>query len=104
MTTAVFPETKGVPLEEMDEIFQDAGMKQEDEEERAPLRMSAEQRAATEPPRLNEDEESEGGFLNRVFRSNSPRNEADRGRNGSAAGPAMDRGASNDRNYRSISQ
>ena len=88
----------------MDEIFQDAGAQDESEEERAPLRMSAEQRAATEPPRLNEDEESKGGLLGRVFGRHSPANGDERGRNGTAAGSAMSRGGSNERNYRSISQ
>merc|ERR1711939_342962 len=68
-----YPETMGIPLEEMDELFNDSGAA--DIEERAPLRATAAERAATEPPKLtDEDYNRSEGLYHKLFGKAPSRN------------------------------
>lgn len=108
----VYPETMGIPLEEMDEIFQDAGSA--DLEERAPLRATAAERAATEPPKLTDEDYSHSESLfQRIFGKppslNASRNDlgsGDRpdGARSTASPSSQGRNGSQERNYRSLDQ
>ena len=99
-----FPETMGIPLEEMDEIFKDAGML-DDIEERAPLRASTANGGdaridATEPPQLTEEDYQNGpGLVGKIF--GPPISIV---KSGDGDRPDASRTSSNDRNYRSLDQ
>lgn len=92
----------------MDDIFKDAGS-QEDVEERAPLRMSAADRARTEPPRLTDDADptegdaSKAGLLGRLF-GGSRTSVDEEGRPGAPPATTAGNGSSSTHRYRSTDQ
>lgn len=98
-----YPETMGIPLEEMDDIFKDAGMP-DDIEERAPLRVSVgnggDVRAPTDPPQLTEEDYRNGPRLvDKIFGPPIGAAKNDKGDR-----PESSRTSSNERNYRSLDQ
>lgn len=86
-----FPETSGIPLEEMDQIFNDGGA-EPDIEERAPLRGGSADPSAIEPPRLSQEaSRKQPGLLDRVLGNEG----SGRGRSSPSRG---------ERSYRSLDQ